>query len=394
MPKTKTSQQGASQEATLDRPKRILHIGKYFPPHRGGMERYLKDLMNAQTDCGIETSAVVHRSRRSMTSKVKVVHRHNTSYKIFQAARLFNISHLPISPLFVATLQAAMKEFKPDILHIHHPNPSALWLLLLPRAYRPEWISHWHCDVLSDDSSNIMKLLYRLFRPFEKKILRKSKLIIVSSQPYLEGSSALQSFREKVKIRPLGIDRSRMSLNAWQNKKNKSTPPLILSVGRLVKYKSQKTLVLAMKYLTDCNCLIIGEGPEQHRLEKLIKNTGLEDRMRVMGSLPDQELWKIYKECDVFVLPSVNKNEAFGMVLLEAAHFGKPSVVCDIAGSGVPWLAGQLVGCRVVPPNDPGAMSAGIKACLENPIESAAITKSLRPFDFGVSNITLANFDD
>jgi len=66
------------------------------------------------------------------------------------------------------------------------------------------------------------------------------------------------------------------------------------------------------------------------------------------------------------VLPSTDKNEAFGMVILEAGHLDKSMVVTDIEGSGTAWVAGQF-GATVVAARDLDALTVGIHQALSMP---------------------------
>ena len=83
---------------------------------------------------------------------------------------------------------------------------------------------------------------------------------------------------------------------------------------------------------------------------------------RYLGDAPFHHL----KTADVVVLPSTDKNEAFGMVILEAGHLDKSMVVTDIEGSGTAWVAGQF-GATVVAARDLGALTAGIHQVLSMP---------------------------
>jgi rhamnosyl/mannosyltransferase len=114
----------------------------------------------------------------------------------------------------------------------------------------------------------------------------------------------------------------------------------------------------------DARLLIVGEGPCRPALERIVSTLGLHDRVALLGAIPDVAPY--YEACDVFVLPSISRNEAFGLVQLEAMAAGKPVVNTSI-GSGVahacpPGLAGQAV-----PPADPGALARAIRRLLADP---------------------------
>ena len=65
---------------------------------------------------------------------------------------------------------------------------------------------------------------------------------------------------------------------------------------------------------------------------------GLNDRVRFLGSVSESKIRSLFSTCDCLCLPSIERTEAFGLVLLEAMAFGKPVVASDIPGSGVGWV--------------------------------------------------------
>lgn len=75
-----------------------------------------------------------------------------------------------------------------------------------------------------------------------------------------------------------------------------------------------------------------GEGSSLESMERLATTLGVQDRVRFLGRVSEDNLPKVYAACDVFVLPSVSRLEAFGIVALEAMATGKPVVVADIPG--------------------------------------------------------------
>ena len=74
----------------------------------------------------------------------------------------------------------------------------------------------------------------------------------------------------------------------------------------------------------------------------------------------------MYRACDVFVLPSVTRQEAFGVVQLEAMAAGKPVISTDL-GTGVGWVNRNAETGFVVPPRDPVALREAIRRLLTDP---------------------------
>ena len=142
--------------------KKVLHIGKYFPPHAGGMETYLYDLMHALAKLDITPSALVHQSKTSLTSVEESVSANGSALRVVRAATWCRLLFTPISPGFPWVLYRVIRRDQPDVLHLHLPNPSAFWALALPSARRLPWVIHWQSDVLTDKSHWLLRLAYRV----------------------------------------------------------------------------------------------------------------------------------------------------------------------------------------------------------------------------------------
>jgi rhamnosyl/mannosyltransferase len=141
--------------------------------------------------------------------------------------------------------------------------------------------------------------------------------------------------------------------------------PLVLFVGRLVYYKGLQYLVEAMQHV-EAQCLIIGQGPLQKNLAGLARTLGVAGRVRFLSACTDAELPAYYHACDVFVLPSCDLTEAFGLVQLEAMACGKPVVSTDLpSGVGFVNRDGET-GLRV-PARDSLRLAAAIHRLLADP---------------------------
>jgi len=176
---------------------------------------------------------------------------------------------------------------------------------------------------------------------------------------------------EKITIIPIGVDLTRFKLAKPEKEKKreyyvKPEDTVAVFVGRLVWEKGVYDLIYALKKMVlydearHFKLLMIGEGPEQTKIEKLVKELGLQDHVKVIGKIPYVKIHEIYQLSDLFILPSIptrSWQEQFGMVLVESMASGKP-IISTLSGS-IPEILGD-VGI-LVPPNDPLSLYQQIK---------------------------------
>jgi glycosyltransferase involved in cell wall biosynthesis len=228
---------------------------------------------------------------------------------------------------------------------------------------------HWHSDVEVSRSS--LRLAYPHYHMFERAVLEKAEVIVVSSREYLAASAPLRPWRDKCEVIPLGVDPERLpAIEPAETQGDWRGDGLrVLAVGRLTYYKGFETLVRAVAGDAEMDLIIVGEGEERPRLERLIADARQQPHARLLGELDDAALLRLMASCDVFCLPSCERTEAFGIVLLEAMRYGKPLIVSDIEGSGVRWVARAGQNAILVPTGDIGAWRAALSSLASSSAE-------------------------
>ncbi|WP_219520018.1 glycosyltransferase [Nonomuraea ceibae] len=140
--------------------------------------------------------------------------------------------------------------------------------------------------------------------------------------------------------------------------------PLVLSIGRLVPRKGVDTVIAALRRLPDADLVIAGgraDDEEAVRLRDLAGRYGLGDRVRVIGSVPREDVPALMRSADVLV--AVPWYEPFGMVPVEAMACGVP-VVASAVGGHLDTVAGAGL---LVPPRRPRALARALRDVLDNP---------------------------
>ena len=327
--------------------RRVLHVGKFFPPYHGGMEVFLADLVAAQQAQGMDVSVLVH--------GVALAEDPPWLERVPVQAQLI---YAPVALGFRAALGRAIARTRPDVIHLHMPNTSVFWALTLEAAREIPWVVHWHSDVVVSRISKSLALAYNVYRPFEQAVLDRAERIIVTSPPYLAASQPLAPWRDKCSVVPLGLSTGTLTPPAsgdaleslpWTKGRFR-----LLSIGRLTYYKGFETLVRVMAEMPGAELLVVGGGELQPQLEAMIRTLTPAERepaVKLLGPVSEASKHALLQSCDAFCLASCERTEAFGMVLLEAMAHRKPCIVSDLPGSGMPWLIAQA-GAGVMVPLD------------------------------------------
>jgi glycosyltransferase involved in cell wall biosynthesis len=324
----------------------ILHVGKFYPPHPGGVETHLRELATRQARFANVRVIVSNSRRRTETSKLEGV-------SVTRVSRLTSIASMPICP----GLQSAIRSCPADLVHIHTPNPGAA-LAFLRSEHPAKLVVTHHADTVG------RKFLRQLSDPVVIRMMERANRILVTSHRYLDSSSELAAFHEKCSVVPLGIDpRTAASPDpdAVEKLRRQFSEGFILAVGRLVPYKGFDVLIRAMRRI-DKKLLLIGTGPLQAQLINLAATEGVKDKVVMLGHVRDTRPY--FSAATVFVLPSVTRAEAFGIVQLEAMAAGVPVVNTNI-DSGVPEVCVHGETGITVPPGDPAALSEAIQMLLD-----------------------------
>lgn len=342
-------------------PLRVLHVGKYYPPYRGGMESFLADLIEQQRACGIDARAVVHGDPLP-----------DDPEWLIRVPVQVTLVFAPIALGFPWALRKAIQRFKPDALHLHMPNNAAFWPLIIPSARRIPWVVHWHSDVLVSEWDTVLKACYQLYKPFETKLLQNSEAILATSPPYMAASAPLQRWLYKTVAIPLGLkpldtetlqQAEEEDVSEWGDAQLR-----ILSVGRLTYYKGFDTLISAVAGFAEVQLLIAGEGEQRKDLEALIERERSHHgcaNVKLLGQVSEARKYALFNSCDIFALASRERTEAFGLVLIEAMQHGKPCIASDLDGSGMSWVVGQSGAGQCYAPDQVQAWKEAIRQALD-----------------------------
>ena len=106
---------------------------------------------------------------------------------------------------------------------------------------------------------------------------------------------------------------------------------VLLSVGNLVENKGHDLVLRALPEFPDACLLVIGEGGEENRLKDLARALRIQDRVRFLGAMPQEQLAAYYGAADALVLAS--SREGWPNVLLEAMACGTPVVSACVGGT-------------------------------------------------------------
>lgn len=329
---------------------RIMHISKYFYPYIGGVENTCKYLADSFAKDNEVAVVCFNEGKENVTEMVDNV-------KVYRVGTTINIARQALSLAYFPILRKAIKEFNPDIIHFHwaNPYPAAVLLSMIPKDMK--LVIHWHMDIIKQ------KKIYPFIKPFETALLKRANRIMVTSPNYRDCSVPLQPFKDKVDIvqsaieEELFIKKDNDNSRIKEIKNQYGNKPIIFFVGRHIQYKGLPYLIEAEKYVkSDCVFVIAGKGPLTEELRGICKS----DRVTFVGKVSDDDLRCYLYASTVLAFPSITKNEAFGLSLVQGMYCKLPAVTFTIEGSGVNWVSINNETCLEVPNGDVKAYAEAI----------------------------------
>jgi rhamnosyl/mannosyltransferase len=201
------------------------------------------------------------------------------------------------------------------------------------------------------------------------RLLDRADAVIATSRAYADSSEFLRTRPDRVRVIPLGVDPRCVAptperLALAEDIRSRSACPLVLFIGRLVYYKGVDILLQAMCGVR-AGLAILGQGPLQADLGRRVRQLRLEDRVHFYPHQDEDHYAAFLHACDLLVLPSVARSEAFGLVQVEAHLAGKPVVGTDLP-TGVPWVNLHEQTGLVVPPGNARALEGAIRQLVED----------------------------
>ena len=334
---------------------KILQIVKYYDPCKGGMETVVKNIVEGVVNYFDDISFTVYSNnhRRNFVKSIKEKNRETIIKEITPA-------YLKSQPLNLRYPSLKRLIENNDVIHHHYPFPTMELNLLryLKEMSSKKFIITWHANI----KNSRWNWIESIYNPMIDKLLDRADAIIVTSPQLFEASTILQKYRGKVQTIPLSFDPKYSSVNSKKYPSDRCFE--LLFVGKLRKYKGVEYLIKAIENL-DVKLKIVGNGEEFQNLKALIKSLDIINKIAFESDVDDAQLAEFYKKADLFVLPSINEAEAFGVVQLEAMANGLPVINTNLK-SGVPFVSLNDYSGITVEPKSTEELKAAIEKIMSD----------------------------
>jgi rhamnosyl/mannosyltransferase len=364
---------------------RVVHIFKdFYPPTTGGIEQHMRLLCSGLAR-HIDVSVLVPSRALGRTEEwvdgIEVI-------------RVPELGRYLSAPLCL-TMPVELRRLVPDLVHLHFPNPTGDLAYLLSGCRAPV-VMTYHADIVRQ-----WPALW-LYRPVFSRLTRHVDRIITSSDLYLGSSRVLSRHRDRCVVIPYGVDPAPFTLRPGEaatveRLRQEHGRRLVLFLGVLRSYKGLRILLRAMTGV-DGHLLVAGRG-HCAPLEALADRLGVGDRITFLGEVSETQRRLLLHACQVLVLPSLDRSEAFGIVQLEAMVCGKPVVSSDLQ-TGVRLVTQHERTGFLVPPGDAEALADALNRLLDDEALCAALGQAARARverEFGTEAMierTLAVYDE
>lgn len=339
--------------------KTILIILNYYYPYISGVSEYARVLAEELVKKG--HTVYVLTSNHAELKPFEII----GGVNVIRAPIICKVSKGTVSPMFI--LKAVKLSRNADVVNLHLPMIES-GLISLGVA-KKKIITTYHCDI-NMPSTFFNKIIVKCMDFSNNICLKRSRRIVVQTIDYAKHSRVARFYQKKFEEAATPIkDYNRVEVPHKDMGKK-----VIGFCGRLVEEKGLGVLLSAFRMLCesehDLELLIGGDyenvagGSIYYQLKEYIDAHHLKN-VSFLGRIPEDRMQEFYSSLDVFVLPSINSLEAFGMVQAEAMFCGTPVVSTDLYG--VRTVVGKTGMGIVVKKNNAEDLARAIKLVLQHP---------------------------
>jgi glycosyltransferase involved in cell wall biosynthesis len=305
---------------------RIVQVSPFFFPHAGGVESHVRSLAREFAAEGHEVTVVTSRYDRKLPVE--------ESMEGYRVLRTRSLGVLFRTPLDWGTGRA-VRGFDADVVHLHYPPPlTSYFVTRALRRSRVPICMTYHCDLFLDGPFG--RLLAGLYQQvFVPSILDRVDRLIVHTKSYGNTSAMLRGRELAVIPSVVDLERFRPGVDAHTLRTDLGLDGkrILAFTGRLVPHKGVDVILEALALLPkDVVLVVIGAGPRLPSLVGQARRLGISDRVRFCARVSDEDLPRYLALANVFVFPSQNRLEGFGLAVAEAMASGLPVVTADMPG--------------------------------------------------------------
>jgi len=347
------------------KPVKSLFVINDFPPILGGQSNYYFNLCRAfpKKELIVLAPQCNGFENFDQTHNLKVIRK---PYLVFVPG-FEKLCKIFLPMLF--SLQIMRKD-KIGCLHCGHVLSTGIIGLIFKKLYKIPYIVYTH-------SADILE--FQKYWPIKKllqSILRNAAAVSCNSRFTYDKLLGLEVKKEKIKlIYPktnfVKFDQF-LETESIVNRLNLVDKKIILSINRLIERKGNDVMIQAMpavlKEIPSAIYIIGGSGRYETKLQRMVKDLKLEKQVIFLNHLSDEDVVRLYKVCDVFVMPSrtlkEEDTEGFGVVFLEANACGKP-VIGSRCG-GIPEAVADGYSGLLVNPSSVNEISQAVVGLLKD----------------------------
>ncbi len=347
-------------------------VTPYFYPHMGGVQKYVYEIgTRLQRVFGHDLTIVSSNwHKEENIAKTEEI----GGLEVVRLPYQFKVSSTPVSLGWERALRDLIRSERPDVINGHMPVPFIADAAARAAAgMQVPYVLTYHNDLTGHDLPT--RIIGRCYYPLlGSRTLHLSSAIVATSDYYAQQSSHLAGYLEKLRYAAPGVDLERFRgdrTDFLRRKYRLGDEKILLYVGHLdreSRHKGVQYLIRAMRIVReslDAKLVVAGRGNYIDRYRRLAADEGVPEDIIFAGFIPEDEMPLYFNSADLLVLPSCDRAEGFGMVLIEAQACGTPVIGTDVGG--IPFAVDDGVTGLIVPPGDVLGLAGAIVRVLDDP---------------------------